>query len=278
MRPSSPTPLARFARPAAIIGLLVAGAAGIAIAADQAGSDGEPHKKVTSGANNTNGTVHMPKPGTKMVLAQKDTRKTTATLNQKPGAMPSLDQIQFGDPDAKITIIEYGSPSCSHCASFHNDVLPTLKEKYIDTGKVKLVFRPFMLGGQDVQAGLLIACQVPERREALLNVIFKTQSKWVPRPTWSYGQEPTEAQVRAYADTLTKNIRSIGTQSGLSGADFDACMDNETNKKWLQAILSEAQAEHKVSATPTFVINGVVKTNMSLSAFESYLDKLDSKG
>lgn len=261
----------RFAL-AGFTGLVLASLAGAALAGDAA-----PEKKVTSGALNTNGTAHLPAPGTKLVLAEEDTRKTNSTLNAAPTAVASLDRIVIGSADAPITIIEYGSPTCGHCAAFHNEVLPELKKNYLDTGKAKLIFRPFMLNGSDVQAGLLLACQKPERQEALLNALYRTQRNWVPHPGWAQGQQPTEAQIQDYKNSLTTNLQSLGAKAGLTPGDFDACMSNDQNKKWLQAILNEGENVHHVSGTPTFVIDGTVKTNMSYAAFAKELDALQKK-
>ena len=146
----------------------------------------------------------------------------------------------LGDPNAPVTIIEYASLTCPHCAHFHNDVLPDLKERYIETGKVRLVFRDFPLDERALMAAALAHCAGPDRYFGFLDVLFQTQSGW------------------ARADDYLGALKKLGKLGGMSDEQMDACLaDQELTDGILQTRL-DGQNEHQVSSTPTLVINGEV--------------------
>lgn len=146
----------------------------------------------------------------------------------------------MGDPNAPVTIIEYASLTCPHCAHFHNDVLPDLKERYIETGKVRLVFRDFPLDERALMAAALAHCAGPDRYFGFLDVLFQTQSGW------------------ARADDYLGALKKLGKLGGMSDEEMDQCLaDQELTDGILQTRL-DGQNEHQVSSTPTLVINGEV--------------------
>ena len=98
-----------------------------------------------------------------------------------------MGELVLGNPNAPVTVIEYASLSCHHCAEFHAGTLPKLKERYIDTGKVKLVFRDFPLEQNALRAAMIARCAGPERRERFVDVFFKQQDGW------SHAKDPTAA-------------------------------------------------------------------------------------
>ncbi len=160
-------------------------------------------------------------------------------LAQSPPAelQPAPTDHVLGKQDAPVVIVEYASMTCPHCASFHNEVLPELKKKYIDTGKVRYVYRDFPLDAVALQAAQIAECAGSERYFAVLDLIFQTQSQWAA------AKDPM-------AD-LAKSLR-IG---GITEADIKTCLAND---KIATAIVAERQAGEKlgVSATPTLFING----------------------
>src|SRR5262245_59474582 len=93
----------------------------------------------------------------------------------KPGALPDL---VIGNAEAPVTIVEYASMTCSHCANFHNTVLPAIKEKYIDTGKVKLVFREFPLEERAARASMMARCAGDGKSLPLISILFSKQDEW----------------------------------------------------------------------------------------------------
>lgn len=143
----------------------------------------------------------------------------------------------LGDPNAKVTVIEYASMTCPHCAGFHTTILPELKKLYIDTGKVKLVFRDFPLDRVALQASLLAECVPADRYFAMIDMLFQTQ------PQWSRARDPQDA--------LSKAAKLLG----IDDVKFRACQDD---KEAMAAIVGERQGAESigVESTPTLVING----------------------
>jgi protein-disulfide isomerase len=143
----------------------------------------------------------------------------------------------LGNKDAPVTIIEYASLSCSHCADFYNEVFPTIKEQFIDTGKVKLVYRDFPLNKQALRASMLAQCS-GERYFDFIKVLFKVQESW------------------AYSKNFEESLSNIAKLGGMSGEAFDACMQNEEVQKKVIASYSNAAEHLEINGTPTFFING----------------------
>jgi protein-disulfide isomerase len=171
-----------------------------------------------------------------------DTAARTAPLPQpdvKFGQMAvSEDDFQMGRADAPITIIEYASLTCPHCAQFDTEVLPKLKSEYIDTGKVRFVYRDFPLDRLALTASVVARCAGRDRYFGYLNAFFASQQ------TWARAQNPVEALGR------------IARLGGMSDAAFDACLKDQ---KTLDAVLAqrlEAEKTYKLQATPTLFIQG----------------------
>ena len=150
-----------------------------------------------------------------------------------------FDQV-LGQPDAPVTMIEYASFTCGHCATFHADTLPEIRTRYIDNGTVRFVFRDFPLDGLALRAGMLARCVENDRFFTVVDVLFESQRQWAT------SGDPLEA------------LRRIGQLAGLSEAEFDACMENEALANQIIELRLEAEQRYDVSSTPTFVINGEV--------------------
>ncbi|WP_374443502.1 DsbA family protein, partial [Stella sp.] len=155
---------------------------------------------------------------------------------------PTVDAMMadrvIGKPDAPVTIYEFASLTCVHCAAFHKDTLPKLKENWLDTGKAKLVFRDFPLDGLALRAAMMARCLPPERYFPVVDILFKNQDNW------SRARDPLAA------------LSGIGRLSGLSQDAFDACMKNEELQKAVLARAFEGQQQYRIEATPSFVIQG----------------------
>jgi len=173
-------------------------------------------------------------------------KRTTADL-MKPGPLADLS---IGKADAPVTIVEYASMTCPHCAEFHNKVLPVLKEKYIDTGKVRLVFREFLLDERGALAAMVARCAGNDRALPLISVLFSKQEDWAPSKT----------------DFLQK-LFAYAQQAGFSKQSFDQCRQNE---KLLKSLVAQRDrgSELGVKATPTFFINGRRLPGVTLDDFE----------
>jgi protein-disulfide isomerase len=146
----------------------------------------------------------------------------------------------LGKPEAPITLIEYASLTCPHCAHFDTEVLPKLKEKWIDTGKVKLIYRDFPLDDAALKAAQLAECSGNDRYYALVDLIFASQ------PKWAATSDPATA-----IDDLTKLLRV----AGMSDTFIKECIAND---KVANTVLERQRGGQKlgVDSTPTLYING----------------------
>ena len=146
----------------------------------------------------------------------------------------------LGDPDAPITIVEYSSLTCPHCASFHRDILPELKRDYIDTGKAKLIYRdyPTRPVALAISAAMLARCAPPRRYFGFIELLFRKQESWVS------------------AGNPMESLAMAGQIGGMRRADFEACMRNEDLFQAIRARQQEAWQALGVQSTPTFIING----------------------
>jgi protein-disulfide isomerase len=177
-----------------------------------------------------------------------------APAKGETAAVLSLGDIIDGKADAPVTITEYSSFTCPHCANFHIEVYPTLKKKYIDTGKVKVIFRAFPLDPLAAAASMLTRCVDSKNYYAFVDLLFKQQKSW------------------AYSNSPVDSLRKISLQAGLSSESFDKCL---TNQKLLDGILKIKDTAAKVleiNSTPTFDVNGeVIRGGMPLKDFEKLI-------
>ncbi|MSO70597.1 MAG: DsbA family protein [Alphaproteobacteria bacterium] len=157
-----------------------------------------------------------------------------------PEVAAQLRDRVLGNPDAPVTIIEYASFTCPHCANFHNVIMKDLKARYIETGKVKLIFRDFPLDALALRASAIARCAPEPAYYGFVEVLFKSQATWMAGGgARSLGQ-----------------LEGIARLGGMSKEDFDACM---TNDALLEGIINgrqEAMTVYKVDSTPSFVIGG----------------------
>ena len=149
---------------------------------------------------------------------------------------PEEGDMSVGPDTAKVTIIEYGSASCPHCAAFYKDVYVKLKTDYIDKGTVKFIFREYPHNDQGLAAFMVARCAPKEKYFPLLDAFFTTQATWVP-------------------DALT-GLKNIAQQAGMSAADFDACLKNEKVVKGIMAVRDKASKNYGISGIPTIFVNG----------------------
>lgn len=164
-----------------------------------------------------------------------------------------------GEGDAPVTIVEYASLTCTHCAHFYNDVLPEIRKKYIKTGKVKLIFREYSFDPRATAGFMLARCVSEDRYFPFIGVLFQKQHEWV----WE-------------KDALTP-LKTISLMAGFTDESFTSCLKN-------QNILDEVNASFErgkelgVTATPTFFINGnKYEGAMSVEDFSSVIDSFLKK-
>ena len=180
-------------------------------------------------------------------LAQANGSVSVADLMAE-GPLPDVWQ---GSKDAPVTIIEYASMTCSHCAHFHETTYPTLKSKYIDTGKVRFTLREFPFDPIAV-AGFMVARCAGEKREAMIGLLFSQQKNW------------------AFSDKPLQGLTALVKQTGMSQEKFDACLQDKALYANVNQVFEKASKQFKVDSTPTFFINGK-KVSGALSPEE--LDK-----
>jgi protein-disulfide isomerase len=153
-------------------------------------------------------------------------------------AEQALPDIVLGDENAPVTIIEYASMTCPHCANFNNNTLPVIKEKYIDTGKVKLILREFPFDPRAVAAAMLARCAAPEHHYALIDVLFKRQREWAQAPD----PRPVLLQIARFA--------------GFSQETFEACLKSQELLDNVRKVQEKGADDYGVESTPTLFING----------------------
>ena len=168
----------------------------------------------------------------------------------------------IGNNDAPITIIEYASLSCSHCADFHIKTLPKIIEEYVDTGIVKMVFRDFPLNYPALLGSMLLRCVSEDIRFQYQDAFYQLQSKWVLRDSAKSTQE----------------LYKIMQSGGMKKDDFDKCIKNTDLEKEILEGLMLAQSEFNIKSTPSFIINGqLLGGNKPIKDFRQIIQKILSQ-
>ena len=166
-------------------------------------------------------------------LAQ-NTKVPVAEL-MAPNALPDIVQ---GKADAPVTVVEYASMTCTHCAAFHAQTYPTLISKYVDTGKVKFILREFPLDPLATAGFMLARCEGPEKRSAVIDLLFAQQKNW------------------AFVDKPLEALANIVKQTGLSKDSFEACLKDQKLYDQVNEVRDRGSQKFGVAATPTFYFNG----------------------
>jgi len=177
-----------------------------------------------------------------------------AAVVTKPQA---LADMALGPADAKVTIVEYAAPTCPHCAAFNKDVFPKIKSEFIDTGKVRYVFREFPLNIKDLACAMLtrrIAGEDSAKYFAVVDIMFRQQDQLVEKTS----------------DTL----RLIGRQAGLSTQAVEDCLKDQAMQDKISAGQKFAEDVLKVEGTPTFFING--DEIVGEAAFEEFAKRINA--
>jgi protein-disulfide isomerase len=149
-----------------------------------------------------------------------------------------LGERAIGDPAAKVTVIEYASMTCSHCAEFHETTFKPFKEKYVDTGKVRFIFREFPLDALATSAFMLARCVPEDRFFPVVDILFRQQRNW------------------AFTDNPATALLNIVKQAGFTQESFKACLTNQQILDGVNWVKDRGSKEFGVAATPTFFING----------------------
>lgn len=148
-----------------------------------------------------------------------------------------LGEKVLGPADAPVTVVEYASFSCPHCAHFHNNIFDQFKVAFIDTGEVRFIFREFLRNGVDVAISAIARCAPADQYFDVVDAYFSTQDEWLP------------------SNDLRQAVLDKATDFGFTEASFDACLQNQSLLKAFDVNMSRAQS-FGVRSTPTFFVNG----------------------
>jgi protein-disulfide isomerase len=166
-------------------------------------------------------------------------------------------EMELGAPDAPVTVMEYASFTCPHCATFHATVLPALKTGYIDTGKVRFIYRDVYFDRFGLWASLVARCE-PTRFFGLTELIYSQQREW-------FGNgDPA---------TVAENLKKIGRVAGLDNAQLDACFADQAKAEALVAWFQTNAEADGIDSTPSLVIDGEKFSNMPYAELKTILDK-----
>ena len=182
--------------------------------------------------------------------------------NEISGLKITENDFTIGDENAPITIIEYASMSCSHCADFHNNTLPDLKAEYIDTGKVRMVFRDYPFNYPALLGSMMLRCIPEDVKYDYMNALYQLQTTWVNR-------DPKVSK---------KELYKIMQSGGMTKDEFDACYGNLDNENLILEGVMAAQKDFNIKSTPSFVVNGnLIEGNKNIKEFRQIIDKILSQ-
>lgn len=171
----------------------------------------------------------------------------------------TLSDRVIGDAAAPVTVIEYASLTCTHCAQFQNDTFDKLKTNYIDTGKVRFIFRDFPIDGIALRVAAVARCMPESSYHPFISILFKNQAAWI--------KPEIEDKVKA-----ASQYAKLG---GLNDADAKACAANEKLLDALVAAKTQATEKYKIGATPSFVFNDGVEMFSGARPYEDFVTVLD---
>lgn len=165
-----------------------------------------------------------------------------------------LGDVAQGPADAKVTIIEYASLTCSHCATFHANTYPELKKRYIDTGQVRFILREFPLDPLATAGFMLARCEGEGKYYPIADLLFAQQRNW------AFVEKPLDA------------LQAMMRQAGFSKEKFESCLRDQKLYDAVNAVKKRGEETFKVTSTPTFFINGQRHSgNMSIDEIEKII-------
>lgn len=170
---------------------------------------------------------------------------------------PAADVV-LGDENATVTVIEYASYTCPHCANFHEETFKKLKQNYVDTGKVKFIHREVYFDQFGLWAGMIARCGGDTRYFGLVDLIYSGQKDWIADGS------PT---------TIVANLKKLGRTAGMTDEQMDACLQDEASAQSLVAAYQQNANADQITATPSFVIDGTKYSNMNYDDFAAILDE-----
>lgn len=169
----------------------------------------------------------------------------------------SIPEMVMGNADAAVTVIEYASYTCPHCASFHAGSFKQLKSDFIDTDKIKFVYREVYFDRPGLWASMVARCGGPEKFFGISDLIYKSQSDW------ARAGEPA---------AIVEELRKIGRLAGLNNEQLESCLQNADMAQTLVAWSQENMESDNVQATPSLKINGTMHRNMAYAELKELIE------
>ena len=164
--------------------------------------------------------------------------------------------IDLGDSQAPVTIIEYGSITCDYCIRFHREVLPLLKSRYIETGKVRFIYRDYPTSSAAIRGAVAAHCGGPKHYYILLNTLYNSVEDW------------------SQTKDIDAALVDIATSLGLNRETFNSCINDPQQTLNVENEREEAVFKHDVTGTPTFLINGnIVRGKQNFDEIEVLIEK-----
>ena len=186
-------------------------------------------------------------------------RAAWAQTSDASGTMAGTDvpDMAMGNPDAKVVLTEYASFTCPHCAHWHETVYPELKKNYIDTGKIRFVYREVFFDRYGLWAAMLARCGGDLRYFGISDILYSRQKEWAA------SDQPAE---------VVDNLKRIGLSAGLDGAKIDACMQDAALAQALVAKFETTSKADGIDSTPSFILDGKKYSNMSYPDLAKLID------
>lgn len=182
-----------------------------------------------------------------------------AQTAEAPVDLSRVLEMEQGNPDAAVTVYEFASFTCPHCANFHRDVYPQLKAEYIDTGLIRFIYREVYFDAYGLWAALVARCGGPMRYFGIAEILYTEQSEWARG---------------ADGGAVAESLRAIGRRAGMSDDELNACLTDRDMAMAMMQVYQNGVTEFGVRSTPSFVINGTLHSNMSFAEFQAILDPL----
>lgn len=190
------------------------------------------------------------------VLQQTPAETLIATPAEAAGTA-ILPDVALGRADAPVTLIEYASYTCSHCARFHETVFPSLKRDYIDTGKVRFILREVYFDKFGLWAGQVAQCGGDLKYYGIAGMLFTEQAAWIG--------DGAEA-------TIAENLRKIGLKAGLTKEQIETCLNDTARAEAMVMTYQKNASADAIEGTPTLVINGEKHDNMGYAELKKILE------
>ncbi|WP_299843477.1 DsbA family protein [uncultured Paracoccus sp.] len=182
---------------------------------------------------------------------------TSEAAPAEGAAAETLPDIALGAEDAPLTIYEYASFTCGHCANFHDENWPKLKAEYVDTGKVRFVQRDIYFDAVGLWAGILARCGGDDKYYAVSDMLFDEQKKWLAGDS---------------GDAIAANLRKIGLKAGMSEEQMTACWNDTAKVEQLVATFQTNAGADEIDATPTFIIGDEKVQNQPWEDLKKIID------